>query len=299
MIHGDDKGLVIPPNAAENKVVIVPILFDKTKSKILKKANEISKTLQELNPILDDRTENTPGNKFNEWELKGIPIRIEIGPKDLEKNQVVIVRRDNGEKKQIKEKQLKKEISKILEEIQSSLFKKAKKFLNNNIDSASSLKELNEKLSENKIVKVHMIDNPKIEAALKEKTGGANSRIIEEGKSGKCIQSGKKTNTIAYISKSYWSLDITANAIQANKIGTSLKTISMAPIFNKIIDAITIAETIEEKYNLFPVTSNNPKIISKPENNCNNNKESMGTIEIQVGKNPIQFCGAINAAIAA
>ena len=103
-------------------------------TKFATKANEINKTLKKFNSILDDRDGYSPGWKFNEWELKGIPIRIEIGPKDLEKKQVVLVRRDTGEKKSVKINSIKKEVDQMLDDIQDTMFKKAKNFLNDSID---------------------------------------------------------------------------------------------------------------------------------------------------------------------
>lgn len=204
MVHGDDKGLVLPPRVIENKGVIVPILFDKTKGKVLKKSMEIKKKLSKFGFIIDDREEYNPGWKFNEWEMKGIPIRVEIGPKDLEKKQMVIVRRDNGKKYIVSEKDVSGKVSELLEDIQKNLFKKAKKFLDGRIDSAKDLKELKKKLKDGKIVKVYMKDDGKIENKLKDETNGATSRIIEEiKKEGSCIISGEKTKILAYVARSY------------------------------------------------------------------------------------------------
>jgi prolyl-tRNA synthetase len=204
MVHGDEKGLVLPPRVAENKVVIVPIIFEQSKEKVIKKCKEIARKIHEYNPILDERESYSAGWKFNEWELKGIPIRIEIGPKDIEKKQVTVVRRDNGKKESVKENELIGKIKELAEDIQSKMFEKAKKFLNENIDSASSIDELRKKIDQRKIVKVYMVDEPKIEAQVKEITGGATSRIIERSdKEGKCIKTGQKTNTIAYFSRAY------------------------------------------------------------------------------------------------
>ena len=118
MMHSDNKGLVLPPRIVKNKLVIIPIIFDKTKKETLKVAKEIQKQFSSLNSILDDREEYSHGWKYSEWELKGIPLRIEIGPKDLEKKSVMVVKRNTGEKKQIKISELKKEIPKILDQIQ-------------------------------------------------------------------------------------------------------------------------------------------------------------------------------------
>ncbi len=204
MVHGDDKGLVLPPKIAKHQLVIIPILFDKTKSEVLKKSKEIATLLKKHNPILDERLDYSPGWKYNEWELKGIPIRIEIGPKDIENKQVVVVHRDSGKKESIKEKDLGKKIPEILDDIQNSLLKKAQKYLKDNITEAKSIKELKQKLKEKKMVKAYMTDDKNIESKIKEQLEGATTRLIEEtSKQGVCIQSGKKTNTIAYFAKAY------------------------------------------------------------------------------------------------
>ncbi len=153
MAHGDDKGLVLPPNVAVNKAVVVPILFGDSKDKVLKKSKEIAKGLKKYGVILDDREGYSPGWKFNEWEMKGIPLRIEVGPKDLEKKQVTIVRRDNGKKESLSEKKVFGEVPKLLEDIQNSLYKTAEKHLKENIVKAKNMKELKSKLKEGKIVK--------------------------------------------------------------------------------------------------------------------------------------------------
>ncbi len=203
MTHGDDKGLVLPPKIAFYKGVVIPIIFDETKEKVIQKVKDIEKRLLRYNFLLDDREEYSPGWKFSEWEMKGIPIRIEVGPKDLEKKQVTLVRRDTGLKEQIKEKDLEKKVSIILEDMQKNLFEKARKFLDSRIDSAKDLKELKKKIEEGKIVKVYMDDDILVEGKVKNETG-ATSRIIEDvKKEGKCVISGKSVKTIAYVARSY------------------------------------------------------------------------------------------------
>ena len=107
MTHSDDKGLVLPPKVAENKVVIIPLLFKGKEKPITEEAKKLEKELNEFSPILDDRSDYSPGYKFSEYELKGIPLRIEIGPRDLEKKEVTLVRRDNHKKIALKRKNLK------------------------------------------------------------------------------------------------------------------------------------------------------------------------------------------------
>ena len=205
MVHGDDKGLVLPPKIAKNKAVIVPILIgsQKDKDNILKKSREVEKKLAKFGAFVDDREEYNPGWKFNEWELKGIPLRVEIGPKDLEKKQVTLVRRDSGEKDFVKEKDLVTSVTKTLDDIQKSLFDKAKKFLDSQMDSASSLSELKEKIKQGKMVRAYFTGSEEHEGKIRDSVG-VNSRYLEQVKEkAECIVSGEMTNTVGYFAKSY------------------------------------------------------------------------------------------------
>lgn len=204
LLHGDDKGLVLPPKVANQKIVIVPIFNEKNRKEVLDKAEDVRKSLSRYGAFVDDRSEYSPGWKFNEWEMKGIPIRLEIGPKDIEKKQVVIVRRDNGNKNFVKNKDIAEFVKNELDGMQKDMFDKAKRLLDDSIDSASDLKELKEKIGKRKIVKVYMKDDKDVEEILKDKTGGATSRIMEDvKKSGKCVVSGENVNTIAWVARSY------------------------------------------------------------------------------------------------
>ena len=203
MMHGDDKGLVIPPRVAAQKVVIVPIVFEESRERVMNAARAVQKELAALGAVLDER-EYSPGWKFSEWELKGVPVRIEIGPRDVDAKSVTLVRRDTGKKEHIKQKELAKKVHTTLEEVQQSLFKKAEHALKSSITSAATMKELCEQLAEKKIVKVALIDEQAVEEKLKEASGGATSRIIEESrKEGVCVVSGKKTRTVAYVARAY------------------------------------------------------------------------------------------------
>lgn len=133
-IHGDDKGLIIPPEVAPIQIIIIPIIF-KGKEKIIADAcDKLDKKLKEngLRSEVDSR-EITPGNKYYDWELKGVPLRIEIGPKEVEKKEIMIVRRDNGEEITVKEEESVQKIKEILNEITKDLYNKAKKFLEENL----------------------------------------------------------------------------------------------------------------------------------------------------------------------
>ncbi len=204
-MHGDDHGLVLPPNLAEIQVVIVPILFEESKQKVIKKAHEIRKSLNKYRAYLDDREGYSAGWKFNEYELKGIPIRIEIGPKDLKKNQVVLVRRDTLKKENVKIRDLNKKIEKTLNEIHENLYNKAKKFLNDNIIEVKNMNDMKKVINSGKIAKLNWCLGTKCEELIKEKTEGAKSLNISltEKAKGKCFVCNNKANGVAYFAKSY------------------------------------------------------------------------------------------------
>ena len=205
MIHGDDKGLVLPPKVAENKVIIIPILFKDTKDKVLKKVEEIKKKLNKFNPILDEREDYSPGWKYNEWELKGIPIRIELGPRDLEKNQAVLVRRDTNEKEFVKIKDILKKVEQLTEKIQEDMFKKAKEFLDENLIEVENLVGLKRAIKEKKVAIAPFCNTVDCEDNLREKTDGAKSVNILFNKvpKGKCVACRKEAKVICRFAKSY------------------------------------------------------------------------------------------------
>jgi prolyl-tRNA synthetase len=207
-VHSDEKGLVIPPKMASTKVAIVPILFDDSKEKVLKKAREIERSLKGFGVFLDDRDGYSPGFKFNEAELKGIPIRIEIGPKDIEKDTVVLVRRDTLKKELVPMKKIKEKVEATLEEIQSNLFKKAEKLLKDSVVKVSNLDELKKAVESKKIGFAALCSSHECEDELKFKSGGAKVLNIpleqpRDLEKSSCIVCGKKADYYANIGKSY------------------------------------------------------------------------------------------------
>jgi prolyl-tRNA synthetase len=208
MLHSDNKGLVLPPNFAPNKVVIVPILYDKVRDEILDRCTFIKESLAEFNPLLDDREEYTPGWKFNEWELKGVPIRLEIGPKDLEADQVTLVMRDNREKQFIKIHDLAAVLPEMLEAMQKRMYDKAKEQLESSIVEVVDFNSFVKAIENKKIARTTFCGEPACEENIKEKSGGATSRCIplgdEEARSTtKCVHCGKDAKWNVYFSKSY------------------------------------------------------------------------------------------------
>jgi len=151
MAHGDDQGLKLPPAIAPIQVVIIPIIPKNADSNlILKTAEEIKTTLSDVRVEIDDRQEVSPGFKFNEWELKGVPIRIELGPKDIEQNSVIVARRDiENSKTKVLIDALPSEIMNTLDLIQNDMFKVTENFLSANTSHADDMDELLQKLKEN------------------------------------------------------------------------------------------------------------------------------------------------------
>ncbi|MEA2036198.1 MAG: proline--tRNA ligase [Nanoarchaeota archaeon] len=206
MVHGDDNGLVMPPKLAPIQVVIVPILFKDSKEKVVSKAKEIKNKLKEYSVVLDDREEYSAGWKFNDYELKGVPIRIEIGPKDLEKNQAVLVRRDTLKKEFVDIKDLSEKVNKTLESIHNNLYKKSKKLLEDNIAEVKNMDEFKKAINDKKLVKALFCGEKECEDWIKDKSGGASSRNIPFGQklvTGKCVHCEKQAKYSVYFGKSY------------------------------------------------------------------------------------------------
>jgi len=155
MVHGDNKGLVLPPRVAKIQVVMVPVgVTEKNREKVLEATNEYREIFSKagIRIKIDDRDKYTAGWKFNHWELKGVPIRIEIGPRDIEKNEFVAVRRDTGEKIPLKKDGCVQQLSDMLETIQTNMLDKASKQLNDNLAVTKTWDEFNSLLEQQKII---------------------------------------------------------------------------------------------------------------------------------------------------
>ena len=193
MTHSDDKGLVLPPKLAPIQVVIIPIYYSKEdRGKIVQEAKKIQDVLTdvEIRTQLDDRDQVTPGFKFHDWELKGIPIRIEIGPKDVAKNQVVMARRYNQTKDSISIDKLSGAIAAELENIQQQMFDAAKKILDERISSVSQYEQFKAELENGKMLSCSWCGKQECEDKIKEETG-AELRVIPS-------DDGKKVETCIY-----------------------------------------------------------------------------------------------------
>jgi prolyl-tRNA synthetase len=209
MVHGDDKGLIMPPKVAPTQVVIVPIPFKGLEAEaIAAKTKEIATTLKAkgVSVILDDRNEYTPGWKFHQWELKGIPIRIELGPRDLKGGQVVMVRRDTGVKTPVANADIPAAVDKLLQDIQDNLLAKAKAILADKTTLVANYDEFKQVVEgKGGFIKAAWCNNPECEAKIKDQTG-ATIRVRpfqkEEAKTG-CVYCGKEAREVVYFARSY------------------------------------------------------------------------------------------------
>ncbi|MCM3567982.1 proline--tRNA ligase [Neobacillus mesonae] len=204
MVHGDDRGLVIPPKAAPTQVMIVPIA--QHKEGVLDFAYGLKESLGKTARVDIDASDKKPGWKFNEYEMKGIPVRLEVGPKDIENKQVVLVRRDTLEKVVVPMDQLETKLVELLDEIQSNLYNKALKHREERTSTALTLPELKETLETKPgFIKAMWCGELACEEKIKEETG-ATSRCIpfeQEQLSDKCVCCGKEAKHMVYWAKAY------------------------------------------------------------------------------------------------
>ena len=204
MVHGDARGLVLPPRVAPIQTIIVPI-----------RQNEeiVSKTAKELEQKLvnagiraeSDFTDNSPGWKFNEWEMKGVPVRVEIGPRDIENGQATLVRRDTLEKIVCKLDNLEEEIKKLLDLIHISMYQKALERRNSKIENVESMEGLLNAVNNQKFARAHICENEQCCLNVKAETG-ATSRMIENEhleKGHKCAFCGGEATRTVLFARSY------------------------------------------------------------------------------------------------
>ncbi|KFG64948.1 prolyl-tRNA synthetase (ProRS) [Toxoplasma gondii RUB] len=202
MTHGDDKGLVIPPRVASVQVVIIPILFkDENTGEILGKCRELKTMLEkaDIRVRIDDRSNYTPGWKYNHWEVKGVPLRLELGPKDLAKGTARVVRRDTGEAYQISWADLAPKLLELMEGIQRSLFEKAKARLHEGIEKISTFDEVMPALNRKHLVLAPWCEDPESEEQIKKETQKLSEiQAIEAGDSEQVMTGAMKTLCIPF-----------------------------------------------------------------------------------------------------
>ena len=205
MVHGDDNGLVLPPEVAPIQVVIVPIR--QQAEGILEKCDEIARKLRSVGiRVKVDASEHTPGWKFAEWEMKGVPLRLELGPRDLAEGKVALSKRYNGEKLVGAIEDVEAEIPALLKTIQEEMYQKALAFLQTKIVDVENLEELKAALEKGGYARMAYCGEPECEDAIKAFTNGGTARCIykEEVPEGTvCPVCGKPSKIVAYFAKAY------------------------------------------------------------------------------------------------
>lgn len=205
MVHGDERGLKLPPKVAPTQVIVVPVAAHK--EGVLEKATALLDALREAGIRADiDTRDQSPGWKFNEWEMKGVPIRLEIGPRDIEKNQVVLVRRDNFEKNFYSMEGLTDTIKDMLEDVHKGMLASATKFRDDKTVSADSFEAFKTAIDGGNFVKGLWCGLRECEDEIKEKTG-ATTRCMPFGEnapqSGVCVHCGKPAKRVMIFAKAY------------------------------------------------------------------------------------------------
>ena len=206
MAHGDDKGLKLPPNLAPIQVVIVPIIPSKDdKNKVMENVENIKTMLSNYRLSIDDREEVTPGYKFNEWELKGVPIRIEIGPRDIENNKVILSRRDiDNSKEEVSIEKLESKIDQLLTDIQKNMFDVTKNHMEENTIHVDSKEDLIETLNNKEgFVTCYWSENKDDELEIKELTSATIRCYPINNEETKQSINDKKDGKFAIFSKAY------------------------------------------------------------------------------------------------
>ncbi len=204
MVHGDDSGLVLPPEVAPLQVVVIPV--QQHREGVLEKAAELKARLSGVARVKVDDSDKSPGWKFSEYEMKGVPVRLEIGPKDIEKGQVVLVRRDTGEKSFVSMDGLEETVKRLLGDIQSKLLEKARTLRDRKTYTARDFDEFEKTVNETPgFIKAMWCGDRACEEKIKEKTG-ATARCIpfeQERISDGCVCCGGKAESMVYWGKAY------------------------------------------------------------------------------------------------
>ncbi|SVB49570.1 uncharacterized protein METZ01_LOCUS202424, partial [marine metagenome] len=208
MVHGDDKGLRLPPKIAPVQAVIIPII---------KNEDSLDEIREFVQPLLDgfknkgiryhfdDRVKVSPGYKFNEWEMKGVPIRIEVGPRDMESGSVFIARRDTGEKKSLEVVLAADSLAELLDEIQSNMFQQAQKFREENTFTAETYDEFKSILNNGGFIRCVWDGRSDTEASVKAETKATIRCILSDSavQEKKCIYSGNPAKYEVIYAKAY------------------------------------------------------------------------------------------------
>ena len=180
MVHGDDRGLALPPKVAPTQVIMIPIGPAKTREQVVGRVDELYAELKKagVRVRVDDRSDVSPGWKFNEYEMRGIPLRLELGPRDMENGQVVLVSRITGEKRIVEQSRLVQEVEAMLAETQQEMYNRAKQFMADNSQVVDTLDEMKQLFQEKRgFVEAGWCGSAACEAQVKEETGATSRNI--------------------------------------------------------------------------------------------------------------------------
>jgi prolyl-tRNA synthetase len=206
--HGDDHGLILPPAVAPKQVVIIPILFKRKEEAALNYARELKEILSDsgIRVILDDDERFNPGDKYYKWEMFGVPVRIEVGPREAENKKVTMVRRDTFEKITVDESKLLESVTEMFREIFENLKSRSRNTLAKLVSDANSIDELRHYMEERRIVRVNWCGDQSCAFNLKDTVAGeirGTRWDIDEKPRDKCILCGDEAKYIAYVSRTY------------------------------------------------------------------------------------------------
>lgn len=207
MAHGDDKGLILPPKIAPYQIVIIPIWTNqKEKATIKRHLNKLERLLLDKNLCFySDWRNQTPGWKFNEWELKGVPLRIEIGPEEVKKDKITFVLRGNLKREALLFRNFANQVAKILDKFQKQLLNKSRRFTQNSTYQTDSYSEFKKIIKKGGFIRAFWCENEKCEKKIQRETK-ATIRVIpfkQSRKKGRCIKCGKQSKTEVLFAKAY------------------------------------------------------------------------------------------------
>ncbi|KUP24322.1 proline--tRNA ligase [Paenibacillus sp. DMB5] len=208
MVHGDDRGLALPPKVAPTQVIMIPIGPPKTREAVIGRTDELFKQLKDagVRVRVDDRADLTPGWKFNEYEMRGVPVRLELGPRDMENGVCVLVSRITGEKKVIQQDNLVEEVQAMLEQVHNEMFERALKFREDHFYSVDSLEEMKASMEEKRgFALAGWCGTEECEDKVKEETGAGSRNIPFNPAEQKttCICCGKPAKHTVVFAKAY------------------------------------------------------------------------------------------------
>lgn len=208
MVHGDDRGLVLPPKVAPTQVIMIPIGPPKTREAVIGRTDELFKDLKSagVRVRVDDRADVTPGWKFNEYEMRGVPVRLELGPRDMENGVCVLVSRVTGEKKIVQQENLVQEVQVMLEQVHGEMFERALKFREDHFYSVDTLEEMKASMDEKRgFALAGWCGSEECESKVKEETGAGSRNIPFDPAETKqvCICCGKPAEHTVVFAKAY------------------------------------------------------------------------------------------------